>query len=422
MKAIVHRCTAVVTFVALLGLTLSAPQRQHVERFADLLVLAPRRKTLAQLALLEIDPVDASNLADFFRISPWGPDDLRLPLIHFILAYLKGHVPDTSLPIFLTIDDSLAQKDKGTTKLQSVDWLFDHNRHQTVRAGNHVVLRIHWGDFHFPLSWRLYLRESTVRRLNKDRSKNNKLRYHSKLELTQQMLQEVLPLLPKGCSVYVLFDSWYTSAKLVSWARQQGWHVIAGVKSNRNVSGRKLTRWHTELKGRPYEKVSLGLANGQKRAYWVRSIKGRIKGVPGEVRVLISQKAPGAKAPRYFLCTDLTLSAQAILERYQLRWGQEVDYWHVKLQLGLGDFRVRSYEAIAKWYAIVYLVLTYLYWQRYEYQKAQGGITTLSEVMTRIRQQHQREVLRTACEEVARGIPVEQVLERFLGPQEAQAA
>src|SRR4051812_27072619 len=79
MKAIVRRSAAVVTFVGLLGLTLTAPQRQHVERFGDLLVVAPRRKTLAQLAALELPGVDPSNLADFFRISPWDPDDVRLP-------------------------------------------------------------------------------------------------------------------------------------------------------------------------------------------------------------------------------------------------------------------------------------------------------------------------------------------------------
>ena len=70
MKAIVQRSAAIVTFVGLLGLTLSNPQRQHVERFGDLLVVAPRRKTLAQLAALELPGVDPSNLADFFRISP----------------------------------------------------------------------------------------------------------------------------------------------------------------------------------------------------------------------------------------------------------------------------------------------------------------------------------------------------------------
>jgi hypothetical protein len=421
MKAIVQRSAAVVTFVSLLGLNLSAAQRQHVERCADLLVVAPRRKTLAQLADLELLGIDPSNLADFFRISPWDPDDLRLPLIEFLIRYLKEHNDDPTCPLYLTLDDSLTPKDKGTRKLESVDWHFDHNQKRTIRGGCHVVLRLHWGDYHFPLSWRLYLRESTVRRLNR-RRKNSKLRYHSKLELAREMLQQLILLLPKENPVYVLFDSWYTSAKLVKWIRQQGWHVIAAVKSNRKVSGQKLTDWHHDFKGRAYDRVSLALANKRRRSYWVRTLTGRIQGVPGEVRVLLSQRGPGVRTPKYFLCTDLTLSAQEILSRYQHRWGQEVDYWYVKLQLGLGDFRLQSYEAIAKWYAVVYLVLAYLYWQRYEDTERHGRTTNLSEVLARIRQRHQREVLRAACEEVAKGTPVDEVLERYLGSQTTQVA
>lgn len=414
MKAIVRRSAAAVTFVGLLGLSFTAPQLQHVERFTDLLVVAPRRKTLAQLAALELPGVDPSNLADFFRISPWDPDDLRLPLVALILRYLKDHQGASSRPIYLTADDSLAPKDKGTRKLQSVDWHFDHNQRRTIQGGNHVVLRIHWGPFHFPLLWRLYLRSVTVRRLNR-RRKHRKLRYYSKLDLTRQMLQQILPFLPTGHPVYVLFDSWYTSAKLVKWIRQQGWHVIAAVKSNRKVSGQKLTDWHRELKGCAYGRVSLALANGQRRTYWVRSITGRLRGVPGSVRVVISQKGPGVRAPKYFLCTDLTLYGQEILSRYQLRWSQEVDYWYVKQELGLGDFRLQSYEAIEKWYAVVYLVLTYLYWRSYEERESHGRTTSLSAVMTGIRRDHQREVLRAACGEVAAGTPVEAVLERYLG-------
>src|SRR5205085_2356685 len=175
------------------------------------------------------------------------------------------------------------------------------------------------------LSWRLYLRESTVRRLNR-RRKTPKLRYHSKLELAREMLQQLIPLLPKENPVYVLFDSWYTSAKLVTWIRQQGWHVIAAVKSNRKVSGQKLTHWHHDFKGRSYDRVSLELANGRRRTYWVRTLTGRLHGVPGEVRVLLSQRGPGVRTPKYFLCTDLTLSCQEILSRYQHRWSQETDH------------------------------------------------------------------------------------------------
>lgn len=424
MKTIVRRSAAIVTFVTLVGVSLHAPQLRHLQRFADLWVLAPRRKTLAQLAAQELEGVDASNLADFFRISPWDPDDLRLPLIAFIFRYLKQHPELPGLPIYFTLDDSLTPKDKGTHCLQGVDWHFDHNQKRTIRGGCHVVLGIHWGEYHFPLSWRPYLRESTVRRLNKDKRRRGKprLRYRSKLDLAQEMLQQVSSFLPVKQPVYVLFDSWYTSAKLVKWIRQQGWHVIGAIKSNRKVSGQKLTDRHRALKGRSYDRVSLELANKQRRTYWTRTLTGRLRNVPGEVRVVISQRGPGVRTPKYFLCTDTTLSAQEILTRYQKRWSQEVDYWYVKLQLGLGDFRLQSYEAIAKWYAVVYLVLVYLYWQSYEDRDQHGHTTSLSEVLVRIRQDQQREVLRAACEEVAHGTPVEQVLERYLGTKTPQVA
>ncbi len=421
MVGIVQRSGAVVTFVALVGLSLSAPQLRHVERVLDMIVMAPRKKTLAQLAAQELEGVDVSNLADFFRISPWDAADLRLPLVEFIVRDLARRVKDGSAPIYLTLDDSLAVKDKGTHKLQSVDWHFDHNRQRTVKGGNHVVLGIHWGGFHYPLLWRLYLRQSTVRRLNR-RRENHRLRYQSKLELARQMLQQIIAKLPAGKPVYVLVDSWYTCGKLVKWIRQQGWHVIAGLKSNRKVSGRKLTDWHKDFKGRRYCQVRLRLANGRERTYWVRALTGRLQGVPGDVRVLMSKTGPGAKAPKYFLCTDTTLSEQEILRRYQNRWSQEVDYWHVKLQLGLGDFRMQSYEAIEKWYAVVYLTLVLLYWQRYEDSVKHGRATSLSEVLSRMRADHQRAVLRAACEEVAAGAAVDDVLRRYLQQPERAAA
>jgi hypothetical protein len=236
------------------------------------------------------------------------------------------------------------------------------------------------------------------------------------------MLQHIRSHLPKSHAVYGLFDSWYTSAKLVKWIRQQGWHVLAAVKSNRNLSGRPLTAWHKDLKGCSYDRVSVDQANGKRRTYCVRSIGGRLRGVAGPVRVHLSQTGPGVRTPKYFLSTDTRLSSQEVLRRYQIRWSQEVDFWYVKEQLGLADFRLQSYEAIEKWYTVVYLVLVYLYWRRYEESPPRGKPGSLSEILTRIRQGHQRDVLRSACDEVARGLPMEEVLKRYLGEPRPQSA
>jgi DDE superfamily endonuclease len=422
VKTIVRRSAAIVTFLGLLGLSLHRPQIRHLERLADLLVVAPRRKTLAELAAQELDGVDASNLADFFRISPWDPDHLQVRICEFLLQYLKTHNGACPLPIFLSLDDSLANKDKGTRKLEPVDWFFDHKCQRTVKASNHVSLSISWGTFYFPLLERLYLRQATVRKCNRKRSGPSKLRYRSKLELARQLLAQISSLLPRNVPVYVLFDSWYTSAKLIRWIRQQGWHVLAGIKSNRKVSGRTVAAWHRDLKGRPYDKVRLGLANGGHRTYWVRSVQGRLRGVPGDVRILISQKGPGAKTPRYFLCTDTTLTCQDILQKYQSRWRIETDYWQVKMHLGLGDYRLQSYEAIAKWYSVVYLVLAYLYWRKYEHEREHGATTSLSAILQATRREHHEACLRQACTEVAAGVPLEDVLHRYLGAEVSEAA
>src|SRR3954463_7443652 len=88
----------------------------------------------------------------------------------------------------------------------------------------------------------------------------------------------------------------------------------------------------------------------------------------------------------------------------------------------VGRAALGALVAISKWYAVVYLVLVYLYWQSYECTGAQGRTTTLSEVLARLREEHQRAVLRAACEEAANGTPVEQVLARYLGSAKTPAA
>ena len=91
----------------------------------------------------------------------------------------------------------------------------------------YVALHIHFGPFGFTFDIRLYLREKTVRQLNRQRSAETRLHYRSKYHLAQEMLSSLAALLPPGYQVYVTFDSWVASGKLIQGYRQQGWQVIA---------------------------------------------------------------------------------------------------------------------------------------------------------------------------------------------------
>lgn len=41
----------------------------------------------------------------------------------------------------------------------------------------------------------------------------------------------------------------------------------------------------------------------------------------------------------------------------------EIDNFYLKEASGLGDFRLQSYEAIQKWFAVVVLAMNYLQYQ-----------------------------------------------------------
>lgn len=421
LKRIIHPSSLLVSFIVGLHLALSRPQREHILRTADAIIVCEERKTLSALYRQWVAAPDVSAVADCFRVSPWTAEEVRQGLAEFVMTDLVRWVVLAGVaPImFVSIDDSLTRKDKDTTHLEAVDVVHDHaaaGKGQTAycKGAVHVTCRVQIGEWGYTFTWRLYLREKTVRRLNRSRPRGQRLRFRTKNQLAQEMLEELRPHLPKGYIVYVLFDRWYASGKLIKFIRKQGWHVICALKSNRTLDGIRVDRWNQQLRHKRYTRVRMTAADGTVRTYFVRMVTGRLSDVPYDVCVLISKRHPRDKNPKYFLCTDLSLSAQTVLTWYSNRWPLEVDYWYLKQALGLGDFRLHAFEAIEKWYAVVHLVLTFLQWRLYHAQARGQPLRSVADVMRQHRAEHARAVLIAACQEAIQTGAVEPVLERFI--------
>src|SRR5262249_10212227 len=88
--------------------------------------------------------------------------------------------------------------------------------------------------------------------------------------------------------------------------------------------------------------------------------------------------------------------------------------FYVKQHLGLADFRVQSYEATEKWFAIVFLTFVFLQW-RLNHAAAKGPGHTLADVVRQHRYEHARTLLEMACQEAANVRDYPPVLHRFLG-------
>ena len=72
IKQIVQHSSKLIEFLVLLQLNLTKPQTRHVLRIADAVIVSEAPyKTLATLYDIIVDAPDASNGADFLRISPW---------------------------------------------------------------------------------------------------------------------------------------------------------------------------------------------------------------------------------------------------------------------------------------------------------------------------------------------------------------
>lgn len=407
------------TFVDRLNLPLSAPQRRHVLNVADSLLVTDGAKTLAALMRHCLNAPDVSNVADTFRIAPWEASAIRTPVATEMVQTALAHLDTLSEPRFLlvNIDDSLAIKDPDTRHLEGVDWHYDHaaSRRKRARCQNamcSIGVTLVAGNHSFTFDVQPYLNKKTVRRLNRSRQDQNRLHFKSKYRLTRSILECLVPLIPKTVRVYVQCDAWYASARLIKYVRRQGWHIICRVKANRRLDKQSISARDAAQRHKRCSRVTTTAADGTKTTYLVRSMNGRIYGVPFPVCVLVSRRHYRDTHPVYFISTDLSLSPQLTLNNYSKRWACEVENWYHHERVGLGDFRLQSYEAIIKYWAVVLLAWGYL--QQRAVQDTSHRACTPADIIRRHRLENARQMLVAFGREVLATGDVDAVVQRFL--------
>lgn len=105
------------------------------------------------------------------------------------------------------------------------DYHFSHSDGKSVWSHcvvtTHVVSEGYW----FALDYRSYFRDSYC--------SENGLAFKSKNDLAIELINGYES--PSDEQVYVLVDSWYTSKKLIDACSTNGYHLIGGLRTNRNI-------------------------------------------------------------------------------------------------------------------------------------------------------------------------------------------
>lgn len=431
LSPIIHHSVQLVSFIGCLGLWLSQPQRAHLLRVLDGLLVSEKRKTISALYRQQASRPDPKSGADFFRESPWAAADVSQRRQRYLLKQVLaiGQQVGVGKVLKVSLDDSLGKKGKATKHLDVVDHQHNHSeshgKRQVYSNGYvYVALHVQLGPVGYTFDTRLYLRAATVRRLNRERRKAHPalplVPYRSKMSLAQAMLTDLATLLPDGYQLYVLFDSWYASAKLLNFCRRQGWHVVCALKTNRRVNQQRVDKQDHLLTHKHYQRLTLSATPTTPTAptYYVRTVYGSLEAVRSSVCVIISRRHKGDNHPKFFACTDLSLTAQAALRLYQQRWSIEVDNLYLKTFLGLGDFRLQSYEATTKWFAVVLLDLNFLQLQQAQAYAQTQTTPPLAEFIYQHRQAHFQALIRAVAEEAIATGDVEQIIQRFILPRD----
>jgi hypothetical protein len=420
LTAIVQHSEELVAFITALNIVLYQPQIRHLIQMVDALLTSNDTKTISGLYRLVKGQPDPKSGADFLRESPWEPEEIGGPRKRWMVKTfleLAGKV-NVAFDIFISIDDSLGKKGKATKHLDAVDYHHNHSessqKKQVYTNGYvYVEVHLHLGPFGFLFDTRLFLREKTVRRLNRERAAEKRLHYRTKYALARAMLVELGTLLPHGHRVYVLFDSWYASKKLIKFCRRQQWQVICAIKSNRRIDKVRVDQHNLALRHKPYERITLEAVDEQPKAptYYTRLVQGHLEDFAEPVHAIISKKRPGDKRPKYFVCTDLTLTVQQALRYYQKRWPVEVDNTYLKNALGLGDFRLQSFEATQKWFAVVLLAINYLQYRMALAYNQNLPKASLADFIRQHRLNHFQTLLRTVLQPFAQPQQIETCLQ-----------
>jgi putative transposase len=218
---------------------------------------------------------------------------------------------------WLIIDDTIISK-IFAKKIENLAWVYDSKIGKSIIGLNIVVLIWSNGKINIPLGLKVY------------KPHQGKTRIDLAIELLK--IAKLLKIRP----VYVVFDSWYASAKLMKTIRQYRWHFVTQMKSNRKLNG-------------------IPLKEIQRNPYWMMAGK-----ISGGLRVLVVRNGK-----KYFAASNLALSKPELLADYQSRWEIETVFRMLHSKLGIDQCESRRLIAQSAHFHLCLMAYTVLANEKY---------------------------------------------------------
>jgi hypothetical protein len=222
--------------------------------------------------------------------------------------------------------------------------------------------------------------------------------YRKQTELAAEMIRD-LPL-PAGAEVVVLGDTAFDARVIRDACAARNYSWIVPMNPERVVAGAKprpkVRSVSTELTAGQFQAIRLYPNKGayvamrrlskyrvgpkvKPRVYYAHAESRDVHSV-GNVRLVFStrEQPPADRKPdvqKILMTNDLTLSAAAVVELYDLRWQIELFFKELKSTLGFDQYRFRRFEQVEGWLEMTLVTFLYLEWHRAR-QLNRSGLST----------------------------------------------
>jgi len=409
---------------------LNKPQYQHFVTVLMGLLLCQEQRTLSGLLRQIAGEPKPWGLSRFLAQAPWEADRIVLQWCTGFREQMQPKVaaelerqrqqrgirrgrPKTPVVTgYLIGDDSTIQKRKGK-KMEGL------GKHHSTTEGKRVLGHSLVQGLYVLLGRRCALAPQLYRQQRV--CKKEGVAFRSKIDLMIEYIRTFEPV--EGTLTHVLLDSWYSAKAIWRAARERGFLITTGLKSNRSLRvndpaslqgwrWQKLTDYTAELTAGDY--VPVMWPTQTPRQVYVHVISTRVKKLYCCQVVIVRESLddPLSEA-RYFASSDLEADVDTLLRHITARWDIEVLFGDAKELLGLDQYQLMSATAILRFWTLVMAAYTFLDEERDRLRQQQQRPSTLGDARRELQRLHRRHLLYWLHEQFQAGVTPEALCDQL---------
>jgi hypothetical protein len=387
----------------------SKPQYQYFVTVLLGLMLCEGARTLSRLLRQIAAGPRLAGLSRFLSEAPWEAAALAEQWLSHFRATMQPQVAAAvqrqrqaqpkrrgrpKAPVvtgYLIGDDSTIEKRKGK-KMEGVG--LHHSSTQDKRVVGHSwvqSLYVLLGR-RCPLAPQMYRQQAVCAAEG--------VAFASKIDLMETTIRTFEPV--AGTLTHVLLDTWYSAKRLWRAARERGFLITTGLKSNRWLrvadptapagwAWQQLSDYTAKLGASDY--VQIKWPKGDQEVY-VHVLTTRVRKLYCCQVVIVRQSldAPLSQA-RFWASSDLQADLPTLLLHIATRWEIEVLFGDGKEELGVDHYQLMSAMAIVRFWTLAMLAYVFLEEERDRLQTQWQRHVTIGEARREIQRRHRRHVL-----------------------------